>query len=309
MSSLVTEADDARYSDFVRHHTNELSRRRMPVTSLHHYTSGENLIAVIETGAMWTTQIACLNDAKELIHAVDIFDEVVAGAKVTCDNANFSLVLTEISRRLDNVSVEQASAFVACFSQVHDDLSQWRAYGGYSLDFDYDELRQAIASQGDYLLPVIYSDQDKNDLMKDILKWTREFFELGIKEKGISDITQWAADFLDRWLAHLSFLAPMLKHRSFHSEHEWRLVHHFTGADVPRVKFRERQTMMRRHLPLKFSDPDANGHASIPIKHITVGPKEHQKLTKVAVSDLLASRGYDLNKCPVMISDIPFRSS
>src|ERR1700732_5202949 len=38
---------------------------------LYHYTTGDNLIRIIESGKLWSTQITCLNDTAEVRYAVE----------------------------------------------------------------------------------------------------------------------------------------------------------------------------------------------------------------------------------------------
>ena len=44
--------------------------RREPPPELWHYTTGEGLIKIIESGELWSTQVSCLNDATEYRYAI-----------------------------------------------------------------------------------------------------------------------------------------------------------------------------------------------------------------------------------------------
>lgn len=47
---------------------------------LWHYTSGQNLINILREGEIWTTQVACLNDSTEILHAAKVFREALSEA-------------------------------------------------------------------------------------------------------------------------------------------------------------------------------------------------------------------------------------
>jgi hypothetical protein len=55
--------------DFGLHH---LQRRiGLPPGPIYHYTTGDNLIRIIDSGELWSTQAACMNDTKELIYVIE----------------------------------------------------------------------------------------------------------------------------------------------------------------------------------------------------------------------------------------------
>ena len=75
-TKFITEKDKTALLDFFRHYVPHFAFR--PNAPLYHYTTGENLIRILETNELWTTQIACLNDEKELTYAVEEFQKRIA---------------------------------------------------------------------------------------------------------------------------------------------------------------------------------------------------------------------------------------
>src|ERR1700692_4821510 len=65
----ITEADENSAKVFRNRHLPDFSKS--PPRRLYHYTSGDNLIRIIESQELWTTPIACLSDTKELTHALE----------------------------------------------------------------------------------------------------------------------------------------------------------------------------------------------------------------------------------------------
>lgn len=65
----ITPQVQAFADDFGKHHLTQ--RVHLPQGPLYHYTSGEHLMRIVESGELWSTQAACMNDSKELIYAVE----------------------------------------------------------------------------------------------------------------------------------------------------------------------------------------------------------------------------------------------
>lgn len=304
--------DKAKYKEFVDHHFMGLAKRR-PILPLYHYTSGTSLIRIIESGKLWTTQISCLNDAKEIIHAIELLQNAILQREKCAVSPEFALLLVQLRELLANPNPEVAGIFVTCFSERRDDLSQWRAYGGaeggYAIEFDTEKLLKSTVENRGYLMPVTYDEDAKEILMADILKWSEEYFMEGLRLSRAPSPEEWADEFARYWLDSLAYLAPVLKHPSFKDEAEWRLIYLLKFEDVQKLQFVEHQSMMTRHVPLEFSKANSSGYTELPLSGVMVGPKIHQRLSRIAVGDLLASRGYVAENVPVTLTDIPFRTA
>jgi hypothetical protein len=72
---FLSEADKTQVNGFLMH----LAQRFFyyPEGPLYHYTTGENLLHIIQSGELWATQAACLNDTTELIYATEEFHKRV----------------------------------------------------------------------------------------------------------------------------------------------------------------------------------------------------------------------------------------
>ena len=113
-----------------------------------HYTSAAGMLGILESGSIFATQLACLNDQTELRYAMGYVRAALREMRPLWQNdpnAVFILDLLEKTREVD--LVPESSLFVACFSRHADDLSQWRAYGGgengYALGFQTQSLISA----------------------------------------------------------------------------------------------------------------------------------------------------------------------
>jgi hypothetical protein len=309
-TKFINDQDKEKYDKFFKHLLEGISLRR-GFKPLHHYTSGERLIQIISSGEQWITQASCLNDSKELTHSVDLLKDAIFKKRKTEVGKEFEYLLTGIEKVLGEPDVEVAGAFIGCFSEREDDLSQWRAYGGisggYSIEYDLEKLAKILEPNHDLISPVIYGGDDLNSILYDLIKWTEINFMQGLQDGRAPTMEEWAEEFGSYWLWHLSFLTPLFKHPAFKDEEEWRIIHWFTPDDVSSVRFIQSQSMLRRHLPLNLSKADDEGNSLLPIKSIMVGPTSHPKISKIGVGDLLLKHGYG-DTVKVKITDIPFRT-
>jgi hypothetical protein len=70
----VTQDEETKYRSFVLEQLQKTVRpgAATTVAELYHYTSGEGLVGIIESGELWITQASCLNDATEVRYAAAV---------------------------------------------------------------------------------------------------------------------------------------------------------------------------------------------------------------------------------------------
>jgi hypothetical protein len=61
MTNYVTDSERTEYRAFVERQMRTLAKNPPPI--LWHYTKGDALIKIVESGTLLSTQIACVNDA------------------------------------------------------------------------------------------------------------------------------------------------------------------------------------------------------------------------------------------------------
>jgi hypothetical protein len=194
-----------------------------------------------------------------------------------------------------NPNPQISGMFVTCFTEKRDDLSQWRSYsggeGGYAIQFDPIKLLAcglpSVKSQFKPLVKVAYK------LEKESVDALLKFGEQCVVE---------LQGFTSYWFDQIAYLAPCFKHPKFEEEREWRFLYSLSPEDVneKRMRFRQRQYMMTRHIPLLLKPP-------LPITSVIVGPCRHPEHSVIAVGDLLKTHGYD----PMMVSrtEVPYRAT
>lgn len=288
---------------------------------VYHYTSTEGLRGIIDTGEIWLTNTAFVNDTTEcraLWQLTGLF-------------ADGELTNPFVQRRWESGERQANTLYIVSFSRIKNSLGQWRAYGGFCIGFDVN----GMLGRGFTRHKCVYEKDDIHDwiIRKSNLKeWHGDFLSDGFKNK--------AADHL--------FAAASRKYKSDHyaSEEEVRLAvrsDHSWGwytqspamfAKQPPIHFRD-HPVYRMPVPyVKFFIPADNGvdaqwhehggtvtqvkrrrleeeqkmtRGLLPIKEIWLGPMVRQDEAKVACEIMLREKGYE--NVPVIASVIPYRGS
>ncbi|MDQ6706607.1 MAG: DUF2971 domain-containing protein [Acidobacteriota bacterium] len=149
---------------------------------LWHYTTGEALLGIIESGSIYATQISCLNDSTELRYFFELFRNALFAIqerdRLASEEGEF---LSTFLRQLDGSDRvnSDSSWFVTCFSTARDDLSQWRAYcggeNGYAIGFDVSGLLNKKI-----VTPVSYDVDEHRNTASQLAVATMQFFREGL---------------------------------------------------------------------------------------------------------------------------------
>jgi Protein of unknown function (DUF2971) len=124
---------------------------------LYHYTDAKGLIGIVDKQVLWATDAEFLNDAQELRYGrAEMRKALLAradelgppGTEGSADDSR-ATVMRSAADHLEPggefARMQYHSAYVACFCEDGDLLSQWRAYGaagGYAIGFHTSALRE-----------------------------------------------------------------------------------------------------------------------------------------------------------------------
>jgi len=309
----VTEAEKQQYAEFLKKIVAELKSLDVKgEEEIWHYTTGASVISIIESGTLYATQVSCLNDSTEIRYASNLLMSALldlrGSASLSAEEAKFMDEVIKFSSQEPAVSIHIPSRwFVTCFSRQKDDLSQWRAYSGgengYALSFPAGEF---FGNNG-LVVHVNYDQELHKKLARTIAEATIHFFREGLNHRG-GAWEPWAKEFLPEWDLALSYLPPMVKDPAFAAEDEYRIVHELVVGDLGSLKFRQKQSLMSRHLPLAFSRPNTSAQSQLlPIGEVMVGPSRYQEVSRTSVDTLLKQKGY--TNVPVSLSGVPFQAT
>ena len=305
-ADYVREEDRRQYQGFWRHHLPGFGRPLPP--EIWHYTNADGLIGILKSGHIWSTQVACMNDSLEQRYFGDLVHKQMEAERGGDTDPTLDVLYRVAEQLFAQRDFATAGHFVACFSEVEDDLGQWRGYGGgecgYAIGFRPDGIEKALQKRigGGLVLPMNYDDGKHLFLAKDVVRWAKKYFQEGLT-RGLSDSERWAREHLMAFAIELDIFASLIKHPKFFGEVEWRITATLQAGEHSALMFRQKRTLLARHLPLVLAVP-ANGN-KLPITRIYIGPGPAQHISKISVGDLLAQTGYA--GIPVEVSKVPYR--
>jgi hypothetical protein len=220
----------------------------VPPRLVYHYTSLKGLKGILKKQRIRATHFEYLNDPDELHYCRNLFGEE---ARRTDPNAADPAMFGE--------------DYIASFSEVGDDLAQWRSYGDGG-----NGVAIGLVLESKFLLRP---------------HWAVRWVKVDYSEHEHRRMARSAAP------ADLFELGPRMK-RGMHSfEREWRLVVH-TGAfldAMPPVRFRNSKFGLTPYVELEHD------RTPLPIQEVVLGPMTGAKAF-YAVGLLLKSYGYFLTE-------------
>lgn len=226
--------------------------KHIPNLILHHYTSGDGVLGIVESDSIWSTRIQYMNDSKEFSHAIELANQRLRKMEQTSNDDLIKQFCKIVQGHLQSSSA--LTLYVACFSEIEDSLSQWRGYCppsfGYSLGFNGDRLKSIGAEQGFDLRKCIYDRTEQEGLVQE---WAENSINLlADNYAGEDDIAEFCCLKIGILLQNFITFAPFLKHPSFKEENEWRLVS-TVPTNNPRTKLRPGKSMLIPYVPIKLN--------------------------------------------------------
>jgi hypothetical protein len=284
-----------------------------PPKTLYHYTSPRGLIGILTSkksaqggpGVLWAGDARNMNDLTERKLVYQRADEVVK-KMLEEDNPNKNeRDWLQGIRDPRWWNQPWRHIYTCSFSPKEDSVSQWQAYcpptGGFALGLPGACLRgvgrqqtysDEVSSWGVGLVPCLYDDDEQRAVVEDVIRYN--FREADWKGPGSPAGDLWR---------DLSEIAPLLKHKSFEHEKEWRLVSAFsTWAPAPRdMHFEAGPRMIKPYY--KFSLlPE--GTMQRPSLVISVGPTADPEAACHAAESLMEVHEWDGKVVP---SATPYR--
>lgn len=278
-----------------------------PSRTLYHYTSIGGLQGIVESRSIWATEIRYLNDAKELVHTLDMFLSVIR-AKYESSDETTREFLRQLEVWLRHRLIDGHLVFVVSLSEHGNLLSQWRAYSpvgkGVSAGFNPQYLRTTALEQ-DYRLGKCAYDVDiQRRVVQELFgQIEKEGLERGPegdvgKRHPSNSYHGTFEDFEDDIL----MCAALLKHPAFTEEVEWRAVSSVVKRYAPSdIQCREGRSSMVPYRQLSLVPKKSQ---EMSLKEVFVGPTPNAELSIRSLGMFLSN--HKLNP-RVSNSLIPYR--
>jgi hypothetical protein len=259
---------------------------------VHHYTTAAGFAGILHDGGMRATNFSFLNDPSEIQYARDL-------ALVTLSDMRDSATgqLRELLEHTRTALALKASwePYLACFSSLADDISQWRAYASsaaerYCLGFDAKTLASSLSVQPTArFVRLLYR---KEEQVQRIVSFGEQAVEF-VSNNNI-DPTNW--DAVGKVVADImAWVLPEIKDPAYECEAEWRII--FRGdesAESP--EFDTSQGTLRPFRRFQLPKP-------IPLREVCVLAPKRKPLALKAANMLLQSAALEIQATH---SSVPF---
>jgi hypothetical protein len=302
-------------TDLVMRIMNDTGLLAQQVPPLFHYTDYNGLAGIVSKDLFWATNAKFLNDASEVHYGFEIAMKEVHERQRSATTERWKDLLRVAEQFLCDPSSELSDAYVVCFCQHNNMLSQWRTYGaeggGYSMEFMFPSAlppgtRSDFRCWQIFLAKVTYEPDEQRRSLKKLL---------GEVERAVVDIQSEnlpPGESLEGFSARI--LGTMLpswlytvKDRAFSSEHEWRLVMlpsvtERGYAEYCNLLFRSGRIGLIPYVTVR-REP------KLPLTGVTCGPNVSHEVAEHAVKMLLKKHGFEDAADKVTSSTIPVRHS
>jgi len=282
-------------------------------THLFHYTNDVGLQGILSSNRLWATNISFLNDASELIYACDLVNVTLEECMEKYDS---NIVKEFLGRSMKTFNAFDGfyDAYVFCFCEDDDLLSQWRAYGtrggGYAIGIQskFIGMRTPLANPVDFLLrKIIYKPEEQKNLIEKLILELSDLLcdvaKMYGEEGGNEAIPHFCHSLRDQIAEYLiCFKSP-----AFKEEKEWRVIYVSALLEgLDRIEFRASRGNIVPYVELDISPSVGVNSNKIPIGKIVHGPTLHPVITKKSLNLYLRKLGYAF--VGVLGSNIPLRA-
>lgn len=275
-----------------------LSRQRLRLMKIYHYTDLNGLKGIIENHSLWATNMYFLNDEEEIRHGIAAFNNALNYL-----GEDLSEQRVKILRKV----LEEHQLFHAkhnyniSFCQHSDLLSQWRGYAaaqGVCLEFDSEELEKSLDFGGARVISraVFYTQPDSTlEVKEELLSFIKS--ENFIKNNG-----SLLYEFINT-SELINGLIPFFKHVSFSEESEYRIVVQPEIKTAP-IKFRVNAHGLVPYIEIKARKNNFQS-GQLPLKSLKIGPCKNRAFVAEGIEFLLKHNGY--SNTLLSFTDAPFR--
>lgn len=285
--------------------------------NLYHYTSLYSLEQILKNKTLRLTKSDFLNDRKEMIHSLDLLNEIF-------NNNQWEYIHYNLFKKITKIVKESISnSFILSLSHNPDSLALWGIYSsfeGYNINFNFSQFYSDIWNGRIYLI----SKENKNDVYFQIKDCEFSFFtgdvvydittQRDILYKllmAIDDVYQrfpnkdmYFTKSLDRILNLMAIYILLFKNPSFQQEEEHRLIITLREYSNDLVHYRTSNGVFIPFIEIGFAE-------NLPIDSIGIGPKNNMDIAVHGLKMYLSSLDYSLGnkKKPIKISKsrIPLR--
>lgn len=200
---------------------------------LYHYTDPFGLDGISRSGQLWVGPARLLNDSSEVSYfAQEVRNAIDSKRSEIAKGRDITPTDLQKLRRLELfLRASATSVFILSLTEMHDQLSQWRAYAnngqGYAIGIPTVALLNAAIEQNFVIAKCSY---DRVLAQNTAIRIVNDFFDL-IPSSELPDGTK-STPVLNAMRNIVGQIAPLFKHPGFEEEREWRIFQHSPEKDL-----------------------------------------------------------------------------
>lgn len=181
----------------------------------YYYCSVETLLNILRNNQIYASDPLKMNDRDELLWFTKTFSDIKEN-DVLAHSIGYNVSIEKIAEQLKNEG--QDNLFVTCFSELDDDLSQWRGYGddgqGVAIGFDLNSFVDSYDFAYEY--EVIYGSPTPQEN----LEYFSDFIGVCDTEHDNVDRNNLQSSFFNLMILYMA----RYKNHTFKAEKEVRLM-------------------------------------------------------------------------------------
>jgi Protein of unknown function (DUF2971) len=253
-------------------------------TYVYHYTTAAGFAGIVQGAHLRATNFSFLNDPSEVTYGMQLAQALLTERKVTLSDAE-RLFVDLIKESLNVETV--AEVYVSCFTRLPDDLSQWRAYGSFSIEryaigFDTQALQQVAAHEDMSFAEILYTREEQVARISFFLDRVFAFIE----DEAVA-CAQWPL-LAGAVAQSIARVLPEMKDSAYKTEREWRIIQWHGATSAQTLSIDTARGVLRPYLKVKLPVPLPIGELRFlaPTRKSAASKAAHMLLRKGNVADV-----------------------
>ncbi|MCM0648650.1 DUF2971 domain-containing protein [Clostridium swellfunianum] len=275
---------------------------------LYHYTSINGLMGILEEKSFRISQANFLNDSLEIKYIKECVRNTIEGMNIK-NSELFDELCDYIGMAEHEFNWDPSfwanNAYILSLSENPDSLMLWSYYSkfdGYNLGIDFYKLLHSCDRDRIINLhgKVIYDEYEQSRRVRDKINGILDIYNKYAACLPDGDLRTIRKHLIERFILKMGIYSLFFKHPSFKHEEEYRLVSNIYLDLNP--KFRNSNGVIIPYIQL----PIEKGNF-LPVKTITIGPKNNIDIAEKGVKNFIQSIGYNSSDIKVNKSKVPLR--
>lgn len=273
-----------------------------PPPMLWHYTNTRGMLGILSSGKLWATHTQFLNDASEMLYAHAVLAGSIGCAFYSWKYFTKDRLSDRFLNELGKTIGKYLPICVISFSETKNELSQWRAYGGesgsFSLGFTPDLLQKYSKLQKTTKFNLYRCIYDESEQLRLCERFVSASLNAFFESRRVEEDAENSIPRICEEASHCFMMfAPLIKHRDFKQEAEWRLVSDGLELAKKPFHFREGKTCAVPYIEFTLTEDSLENPASQsgmnPV-HLLIGPPQVYSLRDLPDESLASCADFKL---------------